>query len=92
MAVRCPYTITGGGEIDILIANEIPSGVVNSSNTAFVLTNTPVDGTVEVYLNGLLQTPGTGKDYTISGKDIDFIKAPRTNSEILVSYAKEIVT
>ena len=92
MAGRCEYTITGGGEIDTLIVNEIPSGIINSINTDFSIANDPVTGTVSVYLNGLLQTPGTGKDYTISGKDITFTKAPRTNSEILVSYAKEIVT
>jgi len=91
MAVRCT-SITGGGsaQIDSLIANEIPSGTINSGNTEFSIAYTPVAGTVVVHLNGLLQTPGSGKDYTISGKDISFTKAPRTNSEILVSYAKEI--
>ena len=90
MAVRCTSIIAGGGQIDNLIANEIPSGAVNSINTDFSLANTPISGTVEVHLNGLLQTPGTGKDYTISGTDISFTKAPRTNSEILVSYAEAI--
>jgi len=91
MAVRCPYITTGGsGSIAGLITNEVPSGTINSINTEFTLANDPITGTVEVYLNGLIQAPGTGKDYTISGKNISFTKAPRTNSEILVSYAKEI--
>lgn len=90
MAVRCPKIVGGSAQIDSLISNEIPTGIVNSSNTDFSIEYTPVVGTVEVHLNGLLQTPGTGKDYTISGTDISFAKAPRVNSEILVSYAKQI--
>lgn len=71
-----------------LITNEIPSGLINSGNTDYELANTPVVGTVEIYLNGMLQAPGAGLDYTISGKDITFTKAPRTNSELLASYVK----
>jgi len=70
------------------IANEVPSGLINSSNTLFVLTNDPVMGTVIVTLNGLVQRPGIGYDYTISGKDITFTKPPRTNMDILVSYIR----
>lgn len=73
-------------DVDSYIANEVPSGTINSSNTDFTLANTPVVGTVMVYLNGLLQFPGTGGDYTISGTSITFAKAPHTNSELLVSY------
>ena len=70
-----------------LIANEIPSGVVNSINDEFTLANNPVESTVSVYLNGLIQVPGTGEEYTISGKIITFAKPPHTNSQILVNYA-----
>jgi hypothetical protein len=85
MAGRC-YEIKISNEI---ITNEIPDGSVNSSNKDFELLNTPVIGTVEVYLGGLIQSPGAGLDYTISGKTILFIKAPRNNSELLVSYIKD---
>jgi len=91
MAVHCKKIVSGGVGIGDMIANEIPSGDINSHNTEFSIQYDPVAGTVEVYLNGLLQTPGTGGDYTISGKNISFIKPPRTNSEILVSYAKQII-
>jgi len=90
MAGRC-QEITSGTGIDNLIVNEEPIGLINSINTEFELVNNPIEGTLAVYLNGLLQTPGTGKDYVTSGRDISFTKAPRNGSEILVSYAKEIV-
>lgn len=72
-------------EADV-ICNEIPTGLINSLNTSYTIANTPVAGTVEVYLNGLLQAPGVGLDYTISGTTITFAKAPRTNSDLYVSY------
>ncbi len=73
---------------DDYVANEIPSGSINSNNKVFTLVNSPVSGSVTVYLNGLFQAPGTGLDYTISGQTITFTKAPHTNSEIYVCYFK----
>ena len=84
MAGRCQAIIVASE----IITNEIPIGLINSLNTTYELLNIPIDGTVEIYLNGLLQAPGVGLDYTISGKDIVFTKAPRNNSDLLVSYAK----
>ena len=72
-------------EADV-ICNEIPTGNINSINVTFAIANAPVTGTVEVYLNGLLQAPGAGLDYTIVGQTITFVKAPRTNSDLYVSY------
>lgn len=72
-------------EADV-ICNEIPSGLINSLNVTYTIANTPVTGTVMVFLNGMLQAPGGGLDYTISGTTITFVKAPRTNSDLYVSY------
>lgn len=71
-----------------VITNETPSGLINSSNVTYVLANTPVDGTVTVYLNGLFQAQGSALDYSISGDTITFNKAPRTNSELYACYIK----
>jgi len=71
---------------DDLIFHEIPSGLINSINTVYTLANTPVADTVQVFLNGLLQAPGTGLDYTVSGTTITFAKAPRTHSDLYVHY------
>lgn len=70
------------------IVRETPSGAVNGSNTAFVLANTPIVGSEEVYLNGLQQEPGGGNDYTISGATITYLTAPIAGDKIRVSYRK----
>ncbi|MDX1372241.1 MAG: hypothetical protein R3321_07210, partial [Nitrososphaeraceae archaeon] len=73
---------------DDYIANEIPSGAIDSINDTFTLANTPIVGSVSVFLNGLHQAPGSGLDYTISGSTITFSKAPRTNSDLYVTYIR----
>jgi hypothetical protein len=68
------------------LVRETPSGSVNGSNTAFVLANTPISGMEQVYLNGILQEPGAGNDYTISGATITYLTAPATGDRLRVSY------
>jgi len=70
------------------IVRETPSGSVNSANTTFTLANTPLAGTEQVFLNGLLQEPGAGNDYTISGGTITYLTAPTTGDRLRVSYYK----
>lgn len=71
-----------------IVVRETPSGSVNGSNAAFALANTPVAGSEQVFLNGLLQEPGAGNDYTISGANITFLSAPQTGDRIRVTYQK----
>jgi hypothetical protein len=71
-----------------LVYGEVPSGSVNGSNTTFTLANTPVSGSVCVYLNGVRQLAGAGNDYTISGNTITYLTAPPTGSTLLVDYQK----
>lgn len=70
------------------IVRETPSGSVNGSNTSFVLASTPVTGSESVFLNGILQEPGAGNDYTISASTITFLSAPATGDKVRVSYLK----
>jgi hypothetical protein len=70
------------------IIRETPTGVVNGSNTTFTLANTPIVGGEQVYLNGILQEPGAGNDYTISGATITYLTAPVTGDRLRVSYVK----
>lgn len=70
------------------VDRETPSGSVNGSNTAFTLANTPIAGSEHVYLNGILQEPGAGNDYTISGSTITYLSAPLTGDKLRVTYRK----
>ena len=55
---------------------EVPTGLINSSNTVYTLTQTPIASSPSVYLNGLRQRVTT--DYTISGTTLTFVVAPST--------------
>ena len=70
------------------VTRETPTGSVNGTNTSFALANTPVAGSESVFLNGILQEPGSGNDYTISGSTITYLTAPVTGDRIRVSYVK----
>lgn len=70
------------------VTRETPSGTINGSNTAFTLANTPVAGSEMVFLNGVLQEPGAGNDYTISGASITMLTAPLTGEKLVVTYRK----
>lgn len=71
-----------------LVVRETPSGSMNGSNVTFTLANTPVSGTEQVFLNGILQEPGAGNDYTISGGTITYASAPTSSDRIRVTYLK----
>lgn len=88
-AITWSNPITAGGLTAAnFVDREVPSGSINGSNTAFVLTNTPTTGSEHVYLNGILQEPGAGNDYTISAATITMLTAPLSGEKIRVSYRK----
>lgn len=72
------------------VYNEVPTGLVNSSNTLFTFANAYVNGTTMVTKNGLMMKGG-GVDYTEtspSAATITFTTAPVTGATILVSYSR----
>lgn len=71
-----------------MVAHETPSGAVNGSNTTYTLANTPQNSSVRVYVNGVLQEPGSGNDYTISGTTITMLYTLQTGDKIRVFYQK----
>jgi len=71
-------------ESDIKFENE--SANCNGVTTDFILDSTPVANSVQVYLNGLLQESGSGKDYTLSGTTVSFAVAPETANTLLIHY------
>ncbi len=80
----------GGLTLSNFVFNEVPSGTVNGSNATFTLANTPVAGTLSLYVNGVRQLVGTGNDYTISGNTITFLSGaiPVTGDQILADYIR----
>jgi hypothetical protein len=60
----------------------------NGATTVFTLNSTPIVGTEQVYLNGILQEPGAGNDYTISGAAITMLSAPLSGDRLRASYYK----
>jgi hypothetical protein len=71
-----------------IVTRETPTGTINGVNTTFTLAATPVVGSERVFLNGLLQEPGAGNDYTISGVTITYLTAPATGDRLRVNYLK----
>lgn len=68
------------------VVRETPSGTPNGSTTSFGLAHTPVSGSEELFLNGVLQDSGTGNDYTISGATITMLTAPASTDKLRCSY------
>jgi len=62
--------------------NESPNDII----TDFTVDYTPISGSEQVYLNGLLQNSGGGNDYTLAGSTMTFATAPDTGDQIIVSY------
>lgn len=64
------------GEIGLqkIVSQEEPAGVIDDVNTDFTLSNSPVIGSVEVFLNGQKQAEGVA--YTINGAIITFSNPP----------------
>jgi len=67
-----------------IITGEVPNGAINGSNATFSLAHIPITSTVQVYLNGLLQTQGT--DYVVSTNTITFALPPNSGSTLVVNY------
>ena len=70
------------------ISNETVGGTVNSSNTAFTLTNLPAVSSLALYYNGVMLEPGAGNDYTITGQSITMLFAPITGDKLRAYYIK----
>lgn len=87
LAADGTLTITNPGlQSTNFVFNEVPTGSINGVNTGFTTANTPTAGTVQVFLNGLLQRPTT--DYSVSGATITMTSAPETGDALYVHYLK----
>ena len=69
-----------------IVKSETPAGALNGSNTTFTIAAIPKTGTVDVFVNGVLQDAGTGNDYTIAGDTITMLYTLAAADKIRVSY------
>jgi hypothetical protein len=76
-----PSSVCGGNFSD----NETPAGTVNGVNHTFILARTPVAGSVKIFENGLLLSPG-GVHYSIAAATITMNTAPATGALLLAEY------
>lgn len=76
--IETPLTTSG------FVDNETPSGTMDSVNTIFTLANTPIVGSVHLYLRGLRLKPGVG--YTISDTTITMLIIPDSGDELIADY------
>lgn len=71
-----------------IVKGETPAGALNGANVTFVLANSPKVGTVDVYVNGILQDEGAGNDYELEGDTITMAYALTSADKIRVAYFK----
>lgn len=85
---RITSAATGTGFTGNFVSNEVPSGTINGSNDTFTLATTPDSGSLELYKNGIRQSPGAGNDYTLSTDTITFLSGniPETGDALLADY------
>jgi len=74
------------GQLQVnVVTNEVAT---TSDDVIYAVANTPVAGTLQVYLNGQLQLPGVTKDYTYAAGAVTF-NSPNTSYDIVTtSYFK----
>lgn len=78
-------------ETEIITENHSADILVTGFAGVFELGFAPILGSVQVFLNGLLQEDGTGKDYQIGGtgnKIVTFDTAPVLDDIVIIHYIK----
>lgn len=70
----------------VIVSEEIPSGAKNGVNTEFTISQSPVSGSVIVYLNGQRLLYGLTKDYTVSNQTITLSYAIDVDDVLVATY------
>lgn len=77
-------TPSGINETSIKFEDE--SSNCDGEATEFTLSSSPITNSVQVYLNGLMQQEGAGKDYTLADTTVTFATAPLADDILLIHY------
>lgn len=68
-----------------IVRGEVPSGLINGSNTGFTTSDDYVTGSLAVFRNGI-RLKGDGDDYTETSGGFTMTTAPETGARILCDY------
>ena len=68
---------------DILVEDK-----TGMTGTAIALADIPVANSVQLFINGLLQQEGSGRDYTMAGDDITLAETVASDDLVIVHYIK----
>ena len=72
------------------VENEILCGPIDGVNDIFTTINPYIDGTEQVYLNGLRQQEGLGNDYLrVSDDTIQMLNVPLPGDKIIADYIRK---
>lgn len=72
-------------QISFISAAEIPTGVINGSNTIYMLRSKPIDSFAALFQNGLLLIQDV--DYTINNQRITMATAPIAGDTLQFLYS-----
>lgn len=78
--------VSGFLQTSKVVTGETLTGTVDGSNVTFSIANSPLSGSVKIYLDG--QRLALTADYTISSTTITFVEAPVVGSVLLADYIK----
>lgn len=70
--------------VEIPRMNVIPAGLIDGTNTIFILPNVPADNTLALYMNGIRLLPVD--DYTLDANVITITPAPKSNWKLCADY------
>jgi len=66
--------------------NEVPSGLINGTNTTYTLAHAPANSSLCFFLNGQLLHPGASYDYTVSSLTVTMNFAPASVDNLAANY------
>ncbi|MEP6868676.1 MAG: hypothetical protein ABJA20_09175 [Novosphingobium sp.] len=69
-----------------IVMGEAAGGLTNGANVTYTLANTPQNGAVALFVNGVRQQLGAGKDFTLSGLTITMTAAPAATDVLIADY------
>jgi len=82
LAGKTPY----GGSVVHKFMDDKDTLTGDGTTKAFILTKTPINGSLKLFRGGALQDEGTGDDYVLSNKTVTFKSAPAVGEKLKTFY------